>query len=430
MHPGRPNPLFILIPMVAFSAARTAAPAERGFGSTIPLHACLEGSAESDGLECTIPDDPHLWPEGFTAPRPRFGKLPAVRRSEIRFQVTDRLTVEVVVDASGRTISAKLARPSDFFPTYDPRVVEAVKTWRWYPVLRDGKPLEAKFWMEVAIRVSSDAVPDAPSNNGDLAAVCARLRGLPVTDASASGVVPPQAMPWLRELKTELGSAVARAFDGLPLDGSIAEVVERRIVRGLAGRGVTVGEEPGDNELGWGYVLAVRARRAEANPNLVAVTTTISVPCGSDAALFLFRRDGVAWTRVLVEEAREYDDISGAREQTAFVIGSEAQDGSFLVLTTDVPAWCSSIWHPLRYRVRRVVPGRAEPLELLREETEAIATGAGYDVRAEHDGFTIFIKAWDDENPGVPAPERIRLREIQGKIVERRSRITSPESHR
>lgn len=401
---------------------------EHDFGSTIAMRACLEGTAESDGLECALPDDPLSRPEGFTAPRPRSGKLPAVRRSEIRFPVTDRLTVAIVVDATGRTTSATLARPSEFFPTYGPRVVEAVKTWRWVPVLKDGKPIHAKFWMEVAVQVSSDAVPEAPSNSADLIGVCARLRGLPMTDAVE--VVPPQAKPWLRELKAELGAAVSRAFDGLAANEAIAEVVQRRIVRGLAGRGVTVGEEPSDDELGWGYVLAVSARVAEGHPNLVAVTSTISIPCGSDATLSLFRHDGVSWSRVLVEEAREYDDISGARGQTAFAITPTGPDGSFLVLTTDVPPWCSSIWHPLRYRVRRVVPSRAEPLELLHDETEAIATGAGYDVRAEPDGFTILIKAWDDGNPGIPARERIRLREVDGKIVEGRSRITSPEGSR
>lgn len=255
-----------------------------------------------------------------------------------------------------------------------------------------------------------------------------RLRQIPVDDASAGGWLPPEARPWLKEMKAELAAIVSASVRDLPLGEGAPDVARERILGALVEQEVIPWNPPGDDELGWGHVDEVAAWRVPRFENLLALRIQLSVPCGSDGALSLFRHDGSRWTRVLVEEARDFDDISGALGTLKFAVTPPAEDGSFHVLVADIPPWCSSVWHPLRYRVRTVVPGAAEPIERLVDATEPIAEDEGYALEANADGFLLTFSAWDDENPGMRVRERIRLRVLDGKVSQARSRVTGRSS--
>jgi hypothetical protein len=144
--------------------------------------------------------------------------------------------------------------------------------------------------------------------------------------------------------------------------------------------GLDVGTERG---FPFGDQLTIDA--TSPGPGLVAVVVDFSIPCGDDAAFFLFRRDDGAWRLLLDREKNDYERVPGAAGSFEFFVSSPDANGAVLVLTTDINPACASMWQSLRWDLFRV--GR---------ESESIGSGVEYiyldaEIKTEltKEGFTL-----------------------------------------
>jgi hypothetical protein len=184
-----------------------------------------------------------------------------------------------------------------------------------------------------------------------LRAIDTRVKGTPSTD------VPPSAQKLLPQLKAGLREIIGRSIN--EHYSSSAEILHDIILSDLKKAGMEAlsrvqreGYYTADGD-DFGYLSDVTVRQPERHPDLVAVVTNLTIPCGSDASLYLYRRTGAAWQLILVAESNGYADISGAQGSFQFAISPPDGEGNWFVVTADVDPWCSSNWQQLRYRVLR-----------------------------------------------------------------------------
>jgi hypothetical protein len=275
----------------------------------------------------------------------------------------------------------------------------------------------------VAVVVGTAVGSQAPPRT-DLSKTCKALHGLPVTDESSNGMVPPDAQTLLKDLKAGLRELVSSIVKTVHLGPDTSRLVREHLVSALKERGVVVGAAPNlEKELGYGYVAELVTVTPTRQPELLAVTVSLLIPCGTDTSLYLFRHADGRWNMILAEEATAYSDISGAQNQFKFQVSPPSGDGSFTVLSATVPAWCSSVWHPLQYRVRRVTSGHAQPDLLLSAEVGLIAQDEGYELKTTPDGFALVYSVLSDDNDRVR--ETLKLTLLNGKVSSRRSRAAT-----
>lgn len=100
----------------------------------------------------------------------------------------------------------------------------------------------------------------------------------------------------------------------------------------------------------------VRFRDVENHPDLVAVTASIDIPCGTDTSLYLFRLGSGGWRLIFAREANGYRTVGGALDSFSYAVSPPDAEGNFFVVTASVNPWCSSTWQALRFDVRRIGP--------------------------------------------------------------------------
>lgn len=195
-----------------------------------------------------------------------------------------------------------------------------------------------KAWALVVAGIAGAVSGSQGSDRTGVTETCRALRSLPVTEAYSHGAVPPQAKPLLKDLKAGLRELIASIVNTVNLGPDASRQVRERIVSALKERGVIVGAEPDlDSELGYGYVADISTTMPLQHADLLAVTVTLSIPCGNDTSLYLFRHSDERWNMILVDEVTGYSEISGARGQFKFQVSPPAADGSFMVLSASVP---------------------------------------------------------------------------------------------
>ncbi len=112
-------------------------------------------------------------------------------------------------------------------------------------------------------------------------------------------------------------------------------------------------------------------------------------------------RDGDNWRSLLVEDSGEYGEISGAYGAFSFRVSAPAPDGTFVVVAANVPPWCTSVWHPLRYVAYRVAPSEGKVTRLVSGSTELIASDEGYEIDVATERFSLEYAANDDSHARV-----------------------------
>jgi hypothetical protein len=179
--------------------------------------------------------------------------------------------------------------------------------------------------------------------------------------------VPPAARPLLTRFKHQIRDLIAHTLSAYGVQINPADV--RRIVWDqLSAEGVIV-EQPregapsedwleGDHS--YGDVYDVQAEMPTGHPELLAVITTLEIPCGRDSSLYIFRHDQSEWKLILAREANEYDQVNGAQGLFSYKI-SQGSGDNFYVLTANVNPWCTSNWQDIRYAALRPGPGPYEP---------------------------------------------------------------------
>lgn len=235
----------------------------------------------------------------------------------------------------------------------------------------------------------------AMAGSTDIANTLAALREIKVD--SGETAVPAAARPLLTRLKHQLrdlataalnaDSAAAPDLNGVRarLLAALREqhaIPEKEIV--LVPEGYTATLNP------YGSIEQIAIQPFGEGPALIGVTVTLGINCGSDTALYLYRRGGSGWEPVLTSEAGDYEAISGAQGAFAYVVSPPDGEGQFFVVTKDVTPWCSSNWQTLRYRVLRPGPTADAPRTLLLDEALAyIGNDSQGELSLQPEGFKL-----------------------------------------
>lgn len=245
--------------------------------------------------------------------------------------------------------------------------------------------------------------PSAGSKPKPLSEIVAKLRQIEAVESDT--VVPPEAVPLLVELRRGLRELVSETVGASPADIS-AEDLQRTITERLNAMGVMLtprdakGNDPnygigadGPGSYSYGGILDISARRFEHNPDVLAVTATLSVSCGDDTALWIFRRAGKGWELALVQEAASYDEVNGALGSFEYFVSPREADGDFFVVSALSHPWCTSNWRTVFYRVARPGSRWDRPRILLDAEDSLFQD---YSYRGKNEEATFALLQTDD----------------------------------
>jgi hypothetical protein len=214
--------------------------------------------------------------------------------------------------------------------------------------------------------------------------------------------IPPDVRELLTRLKHQLRDLVGRTLDASVNASTPASVAQARMLAALRREDVPP-PRPNDDVHTFGNVISINITRPREHPDLIAATTTISVHCGEDSSLYLFRREGEHWRLLLADEANGYEQVNGAQGSYHFRVSPPDARGRFFVVATEVTPWCTSAWQLMRYRVLRVGREAYSPRLILRGE-EGIYLGTdfeGFRLGATAGTFTLMFDASQDLDPGI-----------------------------
>jgi hypothetical protein len=171
--------------------------------------------------------------------------------------------------------------------------------------------------------------------------------------------VPEPAKPLLMRLKRQLRDLIHQTINQDP--ELTPEYLQQIVLSELAIEGINIAKWPDvvkfeeyvDRGFTYGDIDGISIQRPEGHPDLLAVTTTVSVCCGEDTSFYLFQNRKGKWDLILALESNYYDQIRHAQAWFQYAISSNTVKGGFFVVVGDVAPWCTSNWHTLHYRVLR-----------------------------------------------------------------------------
>ena len=117
------------------------------------LYACLVASAllAAAALPLRAQDEPLRVGGDVSAPRKISGDAPGYTEIARRARAQGVVILETVIDESGAVTSARVLKPLPF--GLDDKAIEAVKTWKFEPAMKDGKPVAVQINVEVSFRL-------------------------------------------------------------------------------------------------------------------------------------------------------------------------------------------------------------------------------------------------------------------------------------
>lgn len=258
-----------------------------------------------------------------------------------------------------------------------------------------------------------------------LQAVAEQLRAIDTGGKrNPSGDVPPPAQKLLPQFKAGLREIIGRTLN--EHSSSSPEALHKLILAELKKEGIDVlnqvqrdGYYTADGD-DFGNLYDVTVRQPARHSDLMAVVTNLTIPCGSDASLNLYRRNGSAWQLILVEESNGYKDISGGQGSFQFAISPPDTSGNWYVVAADVNPWCSSNWQQLRYKVLRPGEDASHPAVLLDEHTSIyLATDQPYRLALSSHGFELHLMAAQGLDDSILTREHLQNYEVNGSHVTR-----------
>ncbi|HEV7921474.1 MAG TPA: hypothetical protein VGR02_11870 [Thermoanaerobaculia bacterium] len=165
--------------------------------------------------------------------------------------------------------------------------------------------------------------------------------------------------------------------------------------------------------------VEVRFRDVEGHPELVAVTTLIDIPCGSDTSLYLFRLESDGWRLILARESNGYRRIAGALDMFQYAVSPSDANGDFFVVTANVNPWCSSNWQMLRFDVRRIGADAYSSRVLVSGNESIYLDADDYELKAGVDDVRLQWRSWQSLDLGLHNRAHVRHFSICGDRVER-----------
>ncbi|HEY0384527.1 MAG TPA: hypothetical protein VGC64_00880, partial [Pyrinomonadaceae bacterium] len=204
--------------------------------------------------------------------------------------------------------------------------------------------------------------------------------------------VPPAARPLLVQLKHQLRDLIADTLNAPAGRSAQRAALRARVLVKLGEMGIKVGDPPSDKnyQYTYGYIEDIGFQTPPRHPELLAVVTSLTVRCGEDSSLYLFRREGVRWRLLLADEANNYEDIGGAHGLFGYAISPPDHRGRFFVVTVNVNPWCNSNWQSIRYKVLRPGNSATQPRVIMSREGEIfLGVEPRYSLSVKENGFTL-----------------------------------------
>jgi hypothetical protein len=264
-----------------------------------------------------------------------------------------------------------------------------------------------------------------PAQTDKIHAVVEQLRAIDTrSKGNPSGDVPPAAQKLLPQFKAGLREIIGRTLNDH--SSSSPEILHDLILADLKKAGIEAlnqvqreGYYTADGD-DFGYLYDVTVRQPARHPDLMAVLTNLTIPCGSDASLNLYRRTGATWQLILVAESNGYKDVAGAQGSFQFSISPPDDEGNWFLVTADVNPWCSSNWQQLRYKVLRPGEDANHSVVLLDEHTTVyLGTDQPYRLTVNPHGFEIRNVASQGLDASILTRVHVQKYEVSGNRVTR-----------
>lgn len=188
------------------------------------------------------------------------------------------------------------------------------------------------------------------------------LRG--VHAECAEPEVPPSAQTLITSFKHEIRDLVTFSLVANP-DQSIEALnalVNQTIASDSIGTSQSGQTESGslgssEAECEFGSTDSIEATHPNNDPALIAVRSSISLPCGEDNSLYIYERQSGKWRLAAADETNGYEDVSGARSDLQFSVSPRDANGRYFVVVAGYQSWCQSNWRMINYEALR--PGRS-----------------------------------------------------------------------
>lgn len=207
------------------------------------------------------------------------------------------------------------------------------------------------------------------------------LSDVPVEgDAADSGRLEWPVPDLLTETKSALRELVLAVVDELSGPALEPARLQAILAARLAGEGLAV--DPLGGHVG--TIAELSITRPPSNPDLLAVVSTLLVPCGSDSSLLLLERRGRGYETALVAEEGAFDEVSGAAWSLQWAVSPRLEDGRWFLVTTQLTPWCTSNWRGRRTRL--LLPGGSpEDAVVALDRDDFVYIGMDTDVPIEID---------------------------------------------
>lgn len=227
------------------------------------------------------------------------------------------------------------------------------------------------------------------------------LREIQIPEEQTTQVTP-VARPLLKRLKQQLREFIEETLNGTQASAASAKKVNSIVLERLKHSGVAVGEDEAEDASAYGNIARIHVERPRGHNNLLAVTTELDIPCGSDTSLYLFKWVGGRWALALALEVNDYESIGSAQGQFGFAVSPPDAKKSYFVVAVDVNPWCWSNWQSVRYKALQVANDPFQPRTLMSRRNGIFLGNLDpvYRLRLTKGGFALAF--WGDQDFGGP----------------------------
>lgn len=225
--------------------------------------------------------------------------------------------------------------------------------------------------------------------------------------------IPACARPLLTRLKHQLRDLIGMTID----DYATIENPQRLqslVIERLENSGITIKSRPDTvffNDIvnvlfPYGDIEGIEIARPAHHPELLVVTTVISIGSATDTSLYIFHKSNGSNKLVFNFEAHDYEEMNGAHADLKYIFSPTDRNGRCTLFIADITPWFVSNWHTIRFRVFQFGNNLAEHKQIFNGDHEIYLgndapyyhlslTGKGFKVRLNGD-YSDFEDPWKE----------------------------------
>ncbi len=153
----------------------------------------------------------------------------------------------------------------------------------------------------------------------------------------------------------------------------------------------------------YGDIEDIEIKHPNNHPELLAVTTTISIGSTTDTSFYIYKTVKEHRELAFNFEAQNYDQMNGAHLELRYLFSPSGNNGDFFLFIADITPWFISNWHSIRFSVFKFENNLTEYKEIYSGDHEIYLGGEPpvYRMLLTKEGFTLKFSGdfEDSENP-------------------------------